>query len=157
METLKEAIQYVEKIKSSGNLGHCPCCNQPVKVYRRKLNARMTRALIEIYKASKNNEEYIHVGELLTSLKINAGNSEYSKLAYWKLLEIKPNTDPEKKDSGFWRLTDFGRSFVKNELSVFSHVFIYNTQRLAYDKGLKVNVIECLGKQFNYQKLMQNL
>ena len=150
--TLGEARDWLRAHAAKGE--GCPCCRQFVKVYRRKLNSGMARALILFYQLDRAGEpgRWLHWRD--ASGSIAAFCAEYSKLAYWGLMEPKPHTPDDKKSSGLWRLTPAGRSFVRNESTVLSHARIYNSQLLGSDGGW-ISIVDALGKRFHYPELME--
>jgi hypothetical protein len=72
------------------------------------------------------------------------------------LIEELPNkSDGKTKTSGVWKITDKGVYFVNNSLTLPSHVLIYNKVFMGYD-GKEIDIIQALGKHFNYYELMNN-
>lgn len=146
---LSDAIEFVENNKSVGCI--CPCCNQIAKVYKRKLNSGMALELIQLYKLSKKKDTvFFHHTEFA---KLTGG--EISKLSYWGLVQEKPKdeNDTDKKTSGYWSITEIGSNFVENKISIESHIYLYDAEFLGFSET-KTNIIESLGKKFNYQELM---
>ena len=145
--TLEEARQLLREQWEQGV--ECPCCKQYVKLYKRKLNAGMARTLINMYKASKGLMEWAHHTEFRTE------SNDYSYLELWGLIEQKEHDegDKTKKTSGIWRLTSKGLEFVQGEITVLSHIKVYN-QKFYGLAGKEVGIRECLGKKFNYEELM---
>lgn len=162
--TIGEGRAYLNSQLDRGKAAKCPCCTQTVKVYKRKLNAGMSRALICIYRegirsiyVNDNHRPYLHVGTLLTNQKINAGNTEYSKLAYWGLIEEMPKdpADTHKKTSGQWRLTNLGKAFVEDRAKVSEYVEVFN-KRVLRPGGTHVSIRDTLGREFDYAELMRS-
>lgn len=151
--TIGDGRAYLNSQLERGKAAKCPCCTQTVKVYKRRLNAGMTHALIVLYK--EGTDEYVHMGDLLTSQKINAGNTEYSKLAYWGLIEEMPKGKEvtAKRTSGFWKITAMGKAFAEDRLKVAEYVRVFNKKPLSMG-GDKVGVRDTLGKGFDYKELM---
>ena len=134
---------------------HCPCCTQFAKIYERRLNSGMAACLLILYRIAKEmrTEEWIYVPAWVSSHPALANSREYPKLRYWGLVEQRENEDPDKKDSGFWRLTESGRNFVRGELEISSHVRLYDGRSLGFS-GKPVTLKDCLGNRFSYQELM---
>lgn len=150
-ETLEEAKQFLRDNWIEGAI--CPCCKQMVKLYKRKLNAGMAMGLITIYRIAPN-KDYIHVPTEFTKRKINAADTEYPKLAHWGLIEEQPNdTNPEKKTSGFWRITDRGIDFVLRKISLQQYLHIYNGSPHSFAGG-QINITKALADKFDYNQLM---
>lgn len=151
METLAEARKYVESLSKKGV--ECPCCEQYVKVYKRKLNSFMAFSLTRLYKFSKTNPgEWVHIKTL--SMTVAAGGGEMAKLRYWGLLEENKTPKEGQKFSGLFRITEEGQWFVEGETSVPKYIFLYNQRFLGFDESAKVTIKQALGSRFNYQELM---
>ena len=155
--TVKQVKEHFNNTWREGTV--CPCCKQTVKLYKRNMNAGMACGLIYIYKIhnelnKEKTTEWIKVADELIARKLNPANLEYSKLAYWKLIEPKPNTDdPTKRDSGYWKITELGRKFVRGEVTVPAHALVYNgnVRKMA---EIHIDIHQALGDKFNYNDLM---
>lgn len=139
----------------------CPCCDQMVKRYARKMSSIIARWLIAFARASEGDAgRWVHVrepGGLLGGDSSAARSGDYAKARYWDLLRQKEPGDDEKDDekgsSGLWRLTPKGWSFVAGRLAVPATVLVYNNQPLEF-QGPELSVKEALGVKFNYKELM---
>ena len=155
METLQEAKEYLRENFTKGS--NCPCCSQFVKLYKRKLASTPSRMLIKL---NYLGDGWHHVSKLVKGISLT-GSNDFSKLAYWQLIEEKQNTDEDKKTSGFWRITTKGVLFVENKIKIPSHVFIFNGKKMfsVGNRGFSdktINIVDCLGKKFSYNELMNN-
>lgn len=149
IETIKEAKEY---LRSNFNEGvNCPCCNQFVKLYKRKLGSMQSQGLIILYNLSKE-KDWIHVREITKNINLTG---DFAKMSYWKLIEERANTESTKKNSGFWRITQRGKDFVGNKIEIPSHALVYNSKCFGFSEE-KTNIIKSLGKKFNYNDLMNN-
>lgn len=143
--TLAEARHDVMEL-ARGKGGECPCCGAYTKVYRRRLNAGMARALIRLWRHdAPGTWIWISRERFATHLDVA---SEYSKLAYWGLLE--PG-DGEQR--GAWRVTDKGALFVRGKVDVPSHVVLLHGRVLGWSDEV-VDVRAALGARFDYGELM---
>lgn len=142
METIEEGREFLRRKRHEG--ATCPCCQQHVQVYRRSINSGMVRVLIDIARAA---------GAWVDIRDLDVRGGDYGKLRYWGLLERRPNTDPEKKWSGFWRVTQFGLQFVHDQVRVQRHAHVYNGRVLSFS-GDEVSIRRCLGRRFDYEELM---
>lgn len=136
--TVEEARRELERLRGEGT--RCPCCDQFVKVYRRKINSTMARALILLYREGG----WVHV-----SSKLDSG-SELSKTRFWFLVEER-----EDAHSGWWRLTSLGREFVLGQTDLPKYAEIYNNQLLCLDFSESITIRDALGTRFNYRDLME--
>lgn len=143
--TLGEARVLLRGLVDEGHA--CPCCTQLAKVYRRKLNAGMAVSLIRMYRI-QGEREWIHL-----PTEIGARSREEGKLRYWGLVEEMTEPREDGGRAGWWRVTDRGGMFVREEIVVLSHAKIYDGRCLALT-GARVSILDCLGAKFNYAELM---
>jgi len=149
--TLEEAKQY---LRDNWELGcRCPCCNQFVKKYKRTITSSMALALIILYKSG---DDFIHWGNLIDekgySSVVNSGDK--SKLVYWGLVEKKPATRYDGSNrNGFYKITLRGELFVKGEIQVSKHVYLYNDYCYGQSETL-IDIKQALKNKFNYYELI---
>jgi hypothetical protein len=133
----------------------CPVCTQFCKIYKRKIYSTPARGLLQLYKLTEaENEEYFHITRIEALNR--SGGGDFAKLTYWGLVEEKPKEDDDEttgRTSGFWKITDLGRMFARNEVTVPSHVKLYDGRKLGFTTG-RVGIKEVLGKNFDYEELM---
>lgn len=136
----------------------CPCCDQYAKVYRRKLNSGMVRALIWLVRQSGQSttpgSAFPWTDVPATAPTWVQRSRELPKLAYWEMIEQRWNdADPTKRCSGIWRPTRAGERFARSEVPVSSHVYVYNGSVVGRsDRNTWVR--EALGVRFDYGELM---
>jgi hypothetical protein len=129
----------------------CPTCDQFCKMYKRKLNAGMAATLCWLVREFKG--DWINIPQCAPRFVIKS--NEHGKLAHWKLVEQKSNLDdPTKKDSGIWKPTELGISFVNQESNVPKHVFLYNNSVQGFSDST-TSIKEALGDKFDYSELMK--
>lgn len=126
----------------------CPCCDQLVKVYQRKVSGVAARDLIKFSRTSTEGE-YRHISKI----QLASGGGDFAKLQLWGLVIEETNSDTGKRTSGMWCITDKGRKFVEGSVLLPKYVLIYNGRFLGFD-GEDVTIEECLGNKFNYSELM---
>jgi hypothetical protein len=148
------ARMVVERKQPGGTI--CPCCNKHVQEYRRPIHSSMGRALIALYHYERRHGEgsWAPLGKTASR---NHSGGDYSKCAWWGLVEQRPKTTKEsksKKDSGVWRLTDDGRAFVRNQTRLLSHAREYLSDVIGLE-GAPVCIEDVLGDHFNYPELMR--
>ena len=150
---LKEAVKWVLEHRIDGV--ECPCCGQFVKVYRRKLNAAMAQALMEFYERMLDSDDFVHVP---SSTDMSRLGGDWAKLAHWGLIEERSiERDDGCKHAGWWRITELGRRFVRDEVRIPSHVLLFNQQRLGMDERATISIRQALGDRFDYSELMERL
>lgn len=148
----------------------CPCCEQFAKVYRRKLNSQMARAMIAIYRSTQPGE-WIDVPALLVALAADprwhlstvVRGGDWAKARWFGLIEqqqtiddsVGPKSKQRFKLSRLYRLTPMGRQFVERAIRVPSVVVIYNDRPLRLDTSEAVDIVDALGRHFDYSELMR--
>lgn len=148
--TLEEAKALVERGKWDKEGVRCPCCDRYAKVYRRSLNSTMARFLIWLVRNYGTDPRWYDIKEYP-----HARGGDHAKLVYWGMVEQHSNDDPTKSHSGHWRPTSFGIAFGQRQARVQSHAVVYANELLGHD-GKEVDIVDCLGKKFDYSKLMTN-
>ena len=147
-------IEFWETLESGGERD-CPCCGRFAKIYKRKLNSGMARALIWVWK--RNGLSWFNLeSELRYLIKAEPKtprSGDPAKLCYWELLDraVKEN----KGSPGDFRVTPKGERFAKNQIRVPRHVFVYDTRRRGFsDEGTDVE--DALGNHFDWSELMRS-
>ncbi|MBI3654138.1 MAG: hypothetical protein HY231_24160 [Acidobacteria bacterium] len=135
----------------------CPLCTQLVKLYRRKLNSQMGRALILIYRHQANDSRitWLDVNAFLLKCGINSGEANVALLRHWNLLERKPERKADGNNAGMYRITELGCRFVRGEIAVPKYIFLFN-QKLyqTCDPVEQITIRQALGQRFDYAELM---
>lgn len=151
MYTLEDAKNRVFAQIDKGTT--CPCCEQFVKLYKRKLNSGMAITLIRVYKA--NGRAWTNVKDFLRENKYT-NSHDWTLLRYWGIMEeeMKEPDDEMKKTNGVWRITEKGQKFIFNKIEVVSHIKIYNGKLKGFEGNL-IGIREALGNKFNYAELME--
>ena len=154
MESIKEGKIYLRQEFAKGT--DCPCCGQFVKLYKRKLNSGMSLFLIGLYKLSKNNGVRCFKNQIIMrKMNLNTSSLDYSIIKHFDLIEEEIDHETEKKNSGYWKITQKGIEFIEQKIEVPSHVHIYNGKVLGF-ADTTTNIITSLGNKFSYNELMNN-
>ena len=151
-ETHQEAKDYLRKNFEKGC--KCPTCGQRVQLYNYKLFASSAFALIRL---SKLGAEWHHIKDFAEATDNTPRAPHFAELRFWKMVEPMPlNSDPKKKASGFWRITQEGRLFVAGMLEVQSRILVYNNNFVGFAKNAEIiNIKDALGNEFNYEELIK--
>jgi len=143
--TLLEARQWLRKRVNEGT--DCPCCKRFAKVYKLKINTNMARFLISV---ARKKTEWVHYNEC------DYVGRDYPWIRLWGLAETSKSEETKKNMSGLWRITNKGRLFIHNEITVPLHVYAYDGEVIRASEE-QVSVVESLGDKFNYQELMDGI
>lgn len=156
--SLAGARDFVEARRDRGC--YCPCCDQFVKIYKRRFNAGAARSLIYIWKLTKSGatdeEGYVHIQrEFARRYSANANAMDYGQLKWWGLIDPKLSNDENKdtKDTGYWKLTKKGEGVVKNVIRIPARAHILNNTLMGFSEE-QTYIAEALGKKFSYTELM---
>jgi len=156
----------------------CPCCTQFAKVYARTITSSMAYALIMIHKRPgaatddpaldaaeeaagirmPSSEPYFHVPDYLSSvckLGPTTRGGDWAKLTAWGLIEEQEGKREDGSSrTGFYRITDKGRAFVKGAIPLPKHALFYDGTVLRLDASELIFIKDALGKKFSYEELM---
>ena len=161
--TLEEAKAWLRARFEEG--AACPCCHQFVKLYKRKLNSSMAFVVWLLAKehAKTGTRNEIHVPSFLAKCCAKrpqlaaAVRGDWAKLQHWGLIDPVDGARPDgSKRSGYWRITEKGIRFARNQVSVASHLFFYNGGPLPWpsENIVMVTLNDALGERFDYRELM---
>jgi hypothetical protein len=135
--TLTEARAAVQQSKEDGVFSHCPCCDQGVKVYPRRITSTMVRQLHQIVHARQPVKP--------RDIKFLSAGRDTAKMAYWGLVVQTLH--------GGWTATVRGRQFLYGKCAVPEIAFVYNQQCIGFSENL-CTVRDRVGEKFNYDELM---
>ena len=147
--TLGEVRNWLRERADEGT--KCPCCERSVKVYARKVHAKMARDLIRLYKHSGC--EFTHVARTLSSDDQPVHMGDFAKLSYWGLVEEEPIIRADGGRAGWWRITPFGVEYIHGRATIPKTARVYN-KRVLEIFGERVSITDALGDAFNYNELM---
>lgn len=131
----------------------CPCCNRYAKVYKRPITDKMAYGLILMARLPVGT--WIHLDDFMAARHIPiVVYSMVPLLRFWGLLEradgIKDDGNP---NNGFYRVTEAGHAFVRNQGSVLKYACLYNNALLNLE-GKSITIKDALGTKFHYDELM---
>lgn len=161
--TLVEAKKWLRARFGQG--ATCPCCNQFVKLYKRKFNKSMAYVLLlmESHFMGDVVEEWLHVPSYIAEMvsdnprRAAAVRGDWAKLKFWGLIEEKPDVRADGSPRvGYWKLTPLGRQFARRHVKVPSHVYIYNGEPLQRTVEEMITIDDALGTEFSYDEIMGN-
>ena len=139
-------------LKIEGLGGYCPVCDRWGKIYPRSLNSAMARGLLWLVKQQPRSDGWIEVAEIAPRWMLRT--PQFASLKYWGLVATMPVDKGSKvKSSGLWQVTDKGRAFAHQQLTVHKYVHVYNDTALGLD-GDQVYITDCLGDKYDYQQIM---
>lgn len=145
--SLEEAQAWLRERVAKGE--KCPCCGQHAKVYRRKINSGMARALIAMYRHAGT--DWLHKPTALRGL--GAAARDESVLRYWGLLEEATERREDHGHAGWWRVTALGARFARGEIRVQKYARIYDGRCLGLT-GDMISIQDALGSKFDLRELL---
>jgi hypothetical protein len=164
METIKQAKEQLREEWEKGTT--CPCCNQRVKLYKRRITGSMAVGLIFFSNYYFDNKidpvEYLKPINVFNKIKdtttynVHNLNTNFALLRYWELIEpLKEERADGSNRNGFYRITNRGYKFIAGTLEVPKLVKLYNQKTKGFDAQEMVTIKDCLGTKFNYKELME--
>lgn len=149
--SVEEAKLFIEQNVDKGIL--CPCCNQFVKKYKRKLHHSMALTLIYLCRYDRRAYNWIDVKDFLRQYKLK-NTHDWTLLKHWGLIHEKPKDETSKtRTSGYWKITEKGYLFMENKIRVPERIILLNNDFLGYSENT-TDIKEALGNYFNYEELM---
>lgn len=147
MKSIEEAQLHLATNANKGT--KCPCCNQFVKLYKRKLNNSHANYLLEFARiANDDTTKSFHIKELIAHSPIIAKtySGEFARLRHYGLIE-------DQKE-GQWTLTKKALGFIEGKLAVPEYVKIYNNKVLGFSLE-QVKISDIIKKSFDKQELLR--
>lgn len=129
----------------------CPCCGRFSKLYKRNLNSSMAYGLLFIVKHHEWSGEWVNMPKDAPRWLVQT--NQHPTLAWWGLIERKPNTDPSVKHSGLWRPTPKGIQFALRKITVPKFVITLHGEVQEFSQE-RVTIVEALGTKFDYMDIM---
>jgi len=128
----------------------CPCCGQMAKHYRRSIHRKMAVALAFLYREDqKRPGDWVNVREIYGP----GLSGDYAKLRHWGLIEPKDTRTKTVNSSGFWKITETGKNFVRNGAAIPKYAFVFDNVCLKTE-GPPITFFECAGKKFDYDQVV---
>jgi hypothetical protein len=148
--SLGEARDWLRERVDRG--ASCPCCHQFAKVYRRKINAAMARALILMWdEGGRERRLYVHV----PSIDPTRGG-DVAKMQFWGLIEEERGSRADGGRAGFWRVTQRGEDWLGRRITVPKYIRVYDGKPLN-TTGVAVSIDDALGDEFRLDDLMAGI
>lgn len=150
-----QTFQGLSWIPSAGKPNPPPCraCGHTSKVYPRGISNVIGRALIRLYgmDSADPDKQWHHIKDIYRD------RGDFAKLKFFGLIEERVNLVACKKTSGFWKITQSGRSFVLNQSKVPKYALVAPRSTLVGFAGDPITIRECVkGKsKFCYEELMR--
>ena len=144
--TIREAKTWLRE-KAAKDGAKCPVCNRFTKVYKRTITSSMAIFLIKFWNRHKDFEFH-----QVTKEKDYNFCGDYGKLAYWGLMKPRGDIGESSRYSGYWKITDIGLKFVKNELKLRKYCLVYDNRVIAM-KGDEISIKSALTNKFNYEEI----
>ena len=148
--TLAEAKAWLlERVEHGAK---CPLCTQFTKIYKRKVNAAMARALILMWKEGDLSARlYVHV----PSIDPTRGG-DVAKLGFWGLIEEEKIARTDGGRAGYWRVTQKGEDWISGKTTIQKYARVYDGRLLSLT-GPAVDINEALGDWFRLDDLMEGV
>jgi hypothetical protein len=126
----------------------CPCCGVTSRIYRRKIHKAMIDDLVSLYRKG-GNERYIHNNVFLLG---NKGLGDFGKFQYWGMVDHKFNEERGTKDSGMWKITKDGISFLKGNHYIPKYAYVKHDEVLYFSDEM-YTVHDAYKEPFNFKEI----
>jgi hypothetical protein len=128
----------------------CKYCGNIVRVYKRRFPKADLDTLARLYGRTRQGQEWVHI----SSIKRHTSGCGFAKFRYWDFVQTR-HTEADTKDSGFWRLTPIGESFMSGTTKAWTHVLLRNAHFIGFS-GDEVSVTEAYRMAgFSFAELMK--
>jgi hypothetical protein len=148
--TVEEARAWLDRYWEQKDV-FCPCCDQQVYLYPRKLNVNMAIFLRTLVRKSA-----AQGGAWVRYDQCRYKGRDYAYLKDWGLAITNREEAERRKKShtGDWLPTQRGIDFVNNRITVPSHMWFYNKQCYGVTRDAKqVSIQEALGEHFDLTEM----
>jgi hypothetical protein len=135
--------RFQRSVHQDGRGMYCPCCGQYAKLYRRKLNSGMAKALIAL---AEEGADWVDVTGLGRAAQQLLHHLEYTKLRFWGLIEKHPTAK-----TSVWRVTERGREVLQGA-RLPRYVFVYDNRVQSVSEST-TTLHTALGDHFDYSGL----
>jgi len=117
---------------ATGAIVGCPCCGGAAKVYARKINMQMIKALIVLGRNSKGMPPSL----LMRLADVQGG--DYGKLRHYGF--VREDNEPER--GIVWYVTQRGIAFLRGDIQVPHRMILYQNKCLGFDDSKMVRVTD---------------
>ncbi len=128
-KVLRQTKAHLMKQILAGSKLTCPCCDQRMKLYSRRINRTMAQQLRQMYQGGG----WLQTREL--ERNTSSGDRDFAKMRFFGLVESDGNAN--------WRITKKGRAFVEGKTSIPEAAYVYNNEVLAYAHE-RISFDDCL-------------
>jgi hypothetical protein len=100
-------------------------------------------------------EEWVHAEGLFVKVGLSSLRGDFAKLRYWGFIEmLDERREDGSSNNGHWKMLGRGIEFVRGQISVPSHVYLYDGHALGFD-GDQITIRDALKNKFDYDSLMK--
>ena len=158
--TVIEAFGHVTNQKMKGIPVTCPVCGHTSNKNILPINKTNATCLMVLYGISqKEGNRFYHVKELeekshLMAISMNGGG-DFSRMRHWGFIEEMPKVK-KVRTSGYWRITDRGKEFCENKLSVSKAITVVSGT-VACLTGDSITIVNLFDSPDSYYDLMKEV
>lgn len=130
----------------------CECCGHIKRTYTRAFNSNMAMCLIALVKHRING--FVKVEDFLLKNRYERCG-DFSYLVHYNFLRRQGGLrDDQSTRTGYYQITSAGIMFAEGKTTAKEYFRICENKFLGFD-GKDINIIQALGKKFNYEKLIK--
>jgi len=129
----------------------CPTCHHVRRVRKNVLSHAVAASALAAYGHFAEGE-YFYAPDL-EALPGVRDSHEFSILAYWDMIQEKPETRSDGGRAGWWMFTEHGEAFVMGDLRVPKYAEIDDGDFIGLS-GPRVTIYQCLKKGFDLREVL---
>jgi hypothetical protein len=135
----------------------CPCCDKLAQVYARNISTNSVRILAQMdHLHRRTGKEWLLVSDGRDG-DIRTAGGDYAKMRFWGLIENQTgHRDDGSRRNGHWRVTEYGREFLRGLVRVRRYLYEYNSELVGdpdYADRSMVSVRD-IDTGFNYEEIL---
>lgn len=150
-DSLKDTRDKFWQDLREGGTCDCPVCGRFSHFNRFKISRPMLETMCRLLTFQlMRGDAFVHYNDFLGD-----NTRGFYDLRRWGLIETMPKS-PEKTESrtsGFWRVTELGYSFLRGEVNVAKHVYVFDDAVRGYSDD-RIYVHDAWGQSFDYRDLL---
>jgi hypothetical protein len=153
--SLGEAREWARSHWKQGCI--CPICQGKVRRYERKVDIAAGKVMVTLYRFNEG-RDYVHVPTLLKTDPYLRGTAQQGGYAYmgqhWGLIEAQKGERADgSRRTGWWRLTDKGRQFIRGQIKIEKKAYVYKGEWLGWADITPWSITDALQEPFDYRDL----
>lgn len=90
----------------------------------------------------------------MKEMSINTSSLDYSVMKHWGIIEPRGAAPGEQQKTGYWRITEKGKQFLRQEITIPRSVNLFNNKRYGFSEE-HTTIKKALGDKFDLDELLK--